>query len=88
MKKTFKMLNLSVNRAISDLLGYVEDLRSSPLVRWMLRLLALSQAVTPAGWPEHYRLHGKFMAHKLDFDSTGNRQRIINTYKKSAVGLF
>ncbi|XP_045504818.1 glucose dehydrogenase [FAD, quinone]-like [Colias croceus] len=46
-------LNIIANR----FLGYVQSSGSwNPWIRWVLRFLALSQAISPAGWPSSYNL--------------------------------
>ncbi|CAG9782531.1 unnamed protein product [Diatraea saccharalis] len=47
---------ISLNVAITKFLKAVEASSSSPVVQWFLRILALSQAILPAGWPPDYYL--------------------------------
>ncbi|XP_041979465.1 uncharacterized protein LOC121733312 [Aricia agestis] len=45
-----------INRGANKLLGVVQRSSRSPLVQWVLRALALAQAISPAGWPHQYHL--------------------------------
>ncbi|CAK1542546.1 unnamed protein product [Leptosia nina] len=49
------MLNLNV--ITNKVLGFIQvRSRWKPWMQWMLRIFALSQAITPAGWPASYHL--------------------------------
>ncbi|KAL4713458.1 hypothetical protein ACJJTC_010443 [Scirpophaga incertulas] len=47
-----------LNVAITKLLKAVEACSSNIVVQWLMRILAISQAFTPAGWPPDYHVIG------------------------------
>ncbi|CAH2087869.1 unnamed protein product [Euphydryas editha] len=50
---------MNLNVIINKFLGFVQSTRDLPWVKWLLRILALSQAIEPVGWPTSYPLkHG------------------------------
>ncbi|CAG9128876.1 unnamed protein product [Plutella xylostella] len=46
----------SVGATVNALFGRLSTASSTPLVKWMLQMLALSHALAPAGWPAAYKL--------------------------------
>lgn len=50
----------SLNVFVNNFLGFVQSTSYLPWVRWLLKLMALAQAIIPAGWPQSYPLSGKF----------------------------
>ncbi|CAH0719023.1 unnamed protein product, partial [Brenthis ino] len=48
------MINLNV--FVNKFLGYVQTARDTPWLRWVLQILAISQAISPVGWPASYPL--------------------------------
>ncbi|CAG5054214.1 unnamed protein product [Parnassius apollo] len=53
-EKMFQIPNPNV--FVNNFLGFVQSSSYLPWVQWLLRLLALSQAISPTGWPESYDL--------------------------------
>lgn len=51
-----KMFNL--NAVANKILGLVQRQRRNPWLQWLLRILALSKAIAPVGWPESFPLKG------------------------------
>ncbi|XP_023948971.2 ecdysone oxidase-like [Bicyclus anynana] len=56
------MLNLSA--FANKFLGFVQKERDNPWLKWALRLLSLSSAISPAGWPDSFPLKDGY---KFDF---------------------
>ncbi|CAK1589031.1 unnamed protein product [Parnassius mnemosyne] len=50
----FQTPNLNV--FVNNFLGFVQTSSYLPWVKWLLRLFALSQAISPTGWPKSYDL--------------------------------
>ncbi|XP_075982083.1 ecdysone oxidase-like [Anticarsia gemmatalis] len=47
---------MSVNTVVNEFFKMIQSWSSVPLVQWLLRGLALSQAVMQTDWPQNYRL--------------------------------
>ncbi|XP_046971015.1 ecdysone oxidase-like [Vanessa cardui] len=45
-----------LNVFVNNFLGFIQSVRDIPWLRWLLRLLALSQAIGPVGWPTSFPL--------------------------------
>ncbi|XP_013171382.1 PREDICTED: glucose dehydrogenase [FAD, quinone]-like [Papilio xuthus] len=58
-----------LNVFVNNFLGFVQSSSYLPWVRWLLKLMALSQAIVPAGWPQSYPLRD---GDKFDFIVVGS----------------
>ncbi|XP_050355526.1 ecdysone oxidase-like [Nymphalis io] len=47
---------MNLNVFVNNFLGFIQSVRDVPWLRWLLRFLALSQAIEPVGWPASFPL--------------------------------
>ncbi|VVC97603.1 unnamed protein product [Leptidea sinapis] len=49
---------MNLNVFVNNIFGYVQNFswKWNPILRCVIRVLALSHAITPAGWPKNYKL--------------------------------
>ncbi|CAH2234674.1 jg6146 [Pararge aegeria aegeria] len=59
---------MNFNVIANRFLGLIQNDRENPWLKWILRLLALSTAVSPAGWPTSFQLKDGY---KFDFIVVG-----------------
>lgn len=49
----------TVNIAMNRFFKTIQSLSTIPIVKWLLRSLALHQVILPSGWPENYNVKGE-----------------------------